>query len=233
MASYIPLQVTEANSGAHVTVYNQSPALKGKFDVLWANDPAEDTTYNGGDVTLNKRFSSGWSLLGGFTINRTTGDTQAATVASTGQPAGDLNNPNLTFRSGLVGDDSTYSFRLSGVYQLPYLIFVSGTMQYYTGFPEFTTVSVGNNTVSLTQGTTVVSTASRGDTRLPAVRSIDMTIRRSFKFGSKSIEPRLDLFNLTNAATILARTTQLGPTYGQASSIQRGLLIKAGFDISF
>jgi hypothetical protein len=25
----------------------------------------------------------------------------------------------------------------------------------------------------------------------------------------------------------------LGPTYGQASSIQRGLLIKAGFDISF
>jgi hypothetical protein len=36
-----------------------------------------------------------------------------------------------------------------------------------------------------------------------------------------------------NAATILARTTQLGPTCGQASSIQRGTPIKAGFDISF
>ena len=116
---------------------------------------------------------------------------------------------------------------------MPYEISVSGTMQYYTGFPELTTVSVGNNTVSLTQGTTVVSVAPRGDTRLPAVRSLDMTVRRAFKFGSKTIEPRLDLFNLTNAATILARTTQLGPTYGQASSIQRGLLIKAGFDISF
>ena len=32
--SYIPLQVTEANSGRQVTVYNQSPALRGKFDVL-------------------------------------------------------------------------------------------------------------------------------------------------------------------------------------------------------
>jgi hypothetical protein len=50
---------------------------------------------------------------------------------------------------------------------------------------------------------------------------------------SKNVEPRLDLFNLTNRATILARTTQLGPTYGQASSIQRGTLIKAGFGISF
>src|SRR5207342_1386689 len=117
-------------------------------------------------LTLNKRLSSGWSLLGGLTVNRTTGDTQTATVASTGQPAGDLNNPNLTFRDGLIGDDSTYSVRLSGVYQLPYLIFVSGTMQYYTGFPELTTVSVGNNTVALTQGTTVVAVAPRGDTRL-------------------------------------------------------------------
>jgi len=233
MESYIPLQVTEVNSGRQITVYNQSPALRGRFDVLWANDPAEDTTYNGADLTLNKRLSNRWSLLGGITVNRTTGDTQAATVASTGQPAGDLNNPNLMFRNGLVGDDSTYSLRLSGVYQMPYDISVSGTMQYYTGFPELTTVSVGNNTVSLTQGTTVVTVAPRGDTRLPAVRSLDMTLRRSFKFGNKTIEPRLDLFNLTNAATILARTTQLGPTYGQASSIQRGTLIKAGFDVSF
>jgi hypothetical protein len=94
-------------------------------------------------------------------------------------------------------------------------------------------VSLGNNTVALTQGTTVFAVAPRGDTRLPAVRSLDMTVRRAFKFDKKTNEPRLDLFNLTNAARILARTTQLGPTYGQASSIQRGLLIKAGFDISF
>ena len=51
--------------------------------------------------------------------------------------------------------------------------------------------------------------------------------------AKRPIEPRLDLFNLTNAATILAQTTQLGSTYGQASRILRGTLIKAGFDISF
>ena len=136
MESYIPLQVTELNSGRQVIVYNQSPALRGKFDVLWANDPAEDTTYNGADLTLNKRLSNRWSLLGGITVNRTTGDTQAATVASTGQPAGDLNNPNLTFRNGLVGDDSTYSVRLSGLYQLPYKSRSAARCSTTPGFPS-------------------------------------------------------------------------------------------------
>ena len=53
-----------------------------------------------------------------------------------------------------------------------------------------------------------------------------MTMRRAFTFGDRTIEPRLDLFNMTNAATIITRTTQLGPTCGQASRIPRGTLIK-------
>jgi hypothetical protein len=79
-------------------------------------DAAHDRHHAGShDFTVNKRLSNRWSFLGGLTVNRTKGDTQSATVASTGQPAGDLNNPNLTFRDGLIGDDSTYSLRLSGV----------------------------------------------------------------------------------------------------------------------
>jgi len=100
-------------------------------------------------------------------------------------------------------------------------------MRYYTVFPEFTTVSVGNNTVSPVHGTLSVGhTAARSQV-------LDMTMRRAFKFGNSTIDPRLDFFNMTNAATIIARTTQLGPTCGQAGSIQGGTLIKAGFDISF
>src|SRR5262249_30251598 len=37
LETYIPLQVTEANSGRQVTVYNQAPALRGKTDYLWDN----------------------------------------------------------------------------------------------------------------------------------------------------------------------------------------------------
>ncbi|MEQ1908367.1 MAG: carboxypeptidase regulatory-like domain-containing protein [Vicinamibacterales bacterium] len=226
--SYIPLVVTEANSGKQVTVYNQAPALRGRNDILWANDPALDTDYNGADITFNKRMSNRWSLTGGASFGKTSGDIYPATLAG-----GDLNNPNFAFRNGLVGNDVPYSYRASGVYDLPYQISISATAQYYAGFPELTTVSVGNNTVALTQGTTVLTVEPRGSTRLPAVSSLDMSIRKFWKVGGLRFEPRLDLYNLTNAATILSRVAQLGPTYGRVSGIQRGRLIKAGLSVEF
>jgi hypothetical protein len=122
---------------------------------------------------------------------------------------------------------------MSGVYEFPRDISVSATAQYYQGFPETTTVSVGNNTVALTQGTQVLTVEPRGTTRLPPVSSLDVSIRKSWRINGKSIEPRIDFYNLTNAATILGRITQLGPTYGRVSNIQRGRLIKLGASVEF
>ena len=224
LESYIPLSVTEANSGKVVTIFNQAPALRGKTDVLWDNFSELDSDFNGADITVNKRLSNRWSLTGGASFGRTTGD-----ITGTA----DLNNPNFTFRRGIVGNDVPYSYRLSGVYELPYRISVSATGQYYQGFPETTTVSVGNNTLALTQGTTVLVVEPRGSTRLPAVSSLDASVRKFWKIGGVRYEPRIDLFNLTNSATILGRVAQLGPTYGRVSSIQRGRLIKAGLSVEF
>ena len=142
-------------------------------------------------------------------------------------------SPNNAFRTGVVGNDVPYSYRISGVYELPYQIWVSGTGQYYQGFPETTTVSVGNNTVALTQGTQTLTVEPRGTTRLPAVNSLDVSVRKTWKINGKSIEPRVDLYNLTNAAAVLGRITQLGPTYGRVSGIQRGRLIKVGLNVEF
>ena len=82
--TYIKMTVTEANSGQTVTVYNQDPALRGRIDTLWDNDPEMDSTYNGGDITLNKRLSNRWMMTGGVSIGKNIGYTGAA----------DLNNPN-------------------------------------------------------------------------------------------------------------------------------------------
>jgi hypothetical protein len=53
------------------------------------------------------------------------------------------------------------------VYELPLGIAMSGTFQHQRGFPEITTVSVGNNTIALTQGTTNIVVEPRGTTRFP------------------------------------------------------------------
>jgi hypothetical protein len=223
--TYIPLQVTEVNSGRQVTVYNQAPALRGKQDNLYFNTDTADSDFNGADITITRRMSNKWSLNGGASFGKSLGDILAQ----------DLNNPNsVQFRRGLLGTDSRWSYRASGVYQMPQDVFVSGTWQYYQGFPDLTTVSVGNNTVALTQGNpTTLVVEPRGTTRLPPVSSVDVSVRKSFKVQQLRFEPRIDFYNLTNAASVIGRITQLGPTYGRISNIQRGALIKAGINVEF
>jgi hypothetical protein len=222
--TYIPLTVVERNSGETVTVYNQSPALQGRLDTVWDNEDEMDSTYDGGDITINKRLADGWMMTGGISIGKNVGYVGNA----------DLNNPNnKNFSRGVEGDDVPLSFRLSGLYELPYGVSVSGSFQHQKGFPETTTVSVGSNTVTLTQVTQSVTVAPRGTTRYPNLNQLDISIRKAMRFGTKVFQPRLDLYNLTNEANIRTWVTQLGPTYHRPSAIQRGLLIKAGMHVDF
>ena len=110
---------------------------------------------------------------------------------------------------------------------------MSGTFQHQKGFPELTQVSVGNNTVALTQGTTNIIVEPRGTTRLPALNQLDMSFRKAFRTGGKTIQPRVDLYNMMNSATVISRVTTLGTSYGAVSNIQRGRLVKIGIHVDF
>src|SRR5206468_9395369 len=52
LESYIPLQVTEANSGRAVTVYNQARARRGRTDTRWGSFAELDTNVSGTDITV-------------------------------------------------------------------------------------------------------------------------------------------------------------------------------------
>ena len=169
-------------------------------------------------------MSNGWMMTGGISIGETVG-----WVGST-----DLNNPNSQeFNRGIVGNDTPFSFRLSGLYDLPFAIQMSGTFQHQKGFPELTQVSVGANTVPLTQGTTNITVEPRGTTGLPALNQLDMSFRKVFRSGGKVIQPRVDLYNMMNSATVISRVTTLGTSYGAVSNIQRGRLVKIGVHVDF
>jgi hypothetical protein len=223
--TYIPKTVTEVNSGATVTVYDQAPSLVGKFDVLYGNYPEMDTEFNGVDITLNKRMSHRWMMMGSASFGESRGDIYGSTF--------DLNDPNNSFRRGLIGNDVPFSLKLFGLYQLPYGIQFSGTAQHFTGFPELTTVSVSSSTVPLTRVTQRVTYEPRGTTRLPAVNLFDISVRKTWTNGRYSVEPIMDMFNVGNVSTIRARSTQLGPSYGVASDVVRGRIIKFGLNVRF
>src|SRR5262249_37124305 len=141
LETYVPLQVTEANSGRQVTVYNQAPALRGKTDYLWDNFSDLDSNFNGLDLTANRRLSNHWSLNGGASFGKTVGDIYGLSTVSAQV---DLNNPNNTFRSGVIGNDVPWSYRLAGGYEFPYQGWVSGSARYYQGFPDTRTGAVGD-----------------------------------------------------------------------------------------
>jgi hypothetical protein len=223
-SSYQKLVVTEKASGKTVTVYNQDLALRGKQDFVWTNEKDFNSTYNGMDFNIDKRFGNGWMMTGGISIGETNG-----WVGNN-----DLNNPNSKeFGRGILGNDTPFSFRLSGLYDLPYQIQMSGTFQHQKGFPELTTVSVGNDTVALTQGTTSIIVEPRGTTRLPNLNQLDMSFRKAFRSAGKVVQARLDVYNMLNSATVINQVTVLGPSYHAVSNIQRGALIKFGVSIDY
>jgi hypothetical protein len=222
--TYIPLQVTEVSSDRPVTVYNQDPALRGRFDVLWDNYPELDAEYNGVDMNFSKRFTDRWMLMGGLSVGRNVGD-----IFETA----DLNNPNFQFRRGVIGNDVPVSLKVSGSYELPYGILTSGVVQHYTGFPENTTVSVGRTTAALTQVTQSIVVEPRGTTRLPDVNLVDVNVRKIFRIRSGfTIQPVFEIFNLLNSSAIQARNTVLGPAYGRAANTLRGRMFKFGFNMN-
>jgi hypothetical protein len=223
--SYIPLVVTERNSGQTVTVYNLAPSLRGRFDFLFDNFPGLNSAYNGADFTVKKRLSNHWMVLSGLSIGKNVGDIYGTA---------DLNNPNNTFRRGVIEFDVPVSFKTSAAYQFPYDISLSANVQHFTGFPEEDQVTVGSNTVALTQVTQTIDIAPRGTHRLPSVNVGDVAVKKLLRFSRGiTAEPALELFNVTNANTVQGRVTTLGPAYQRATSIMRGRMLRVGVNVKF
>ena len=145
-----------------------------------------------------------------------------------------MNDPNIQFSRGLFQNDVPVAFKLSGVYDLPFGINLSGNVRHFSGFPEDTTVLVGPNTVALTQVSQSIRVEPRGKTRYPDVNMIDLSLKKTVKFSERySVEPVVDMFNLFNAAPIQLWISQLGPTYHRPSSILGGRLFRFGLNVNF
>ena len=88
-------------------------------------------------------------------------------------------------------------------------------------------------TTAILNRTTSVAIEPRATTRLPNLNQLDMSFRKAFRSGGKVYQPRLDIYNLANSSTIIARSTTLGPSYLAVNGIQRGRMIKLGMHVDF
>jgi hypothetical protein len=229
--AYTPFTITVPdgpNGATEVTAYNLNREFTGLANNIRDNRPELDTDYKGVEFTASKRFSRNWQMVGGLTIGKNEGGL-----------GGELNDPNnLIYERGVVGNDSTVAFRLSGSYLLPGAVTLAGSLVSNSGYPYVSTYSISRAVaarqgVTLTRSSQSVPLSRRGDERLPHVTMADIRVSRTFRFGGRRFVPQLDIFNIGNAATVVNLQNAVGGAYLDPREILSPRIIRIGFSLDF
>jgi hypothetical protein len=226
-ADYTPVLIVNPLTGASLTVYNQSLPTQALVNLFLSNYDELNTTYNGVELKAERRFSRGANLFGGVTIGRNRGSTRGSNA--------DLNNPNVLINHiGAVGFDSTYQYKIAGVYPLPYGVNISGALQITSGLPLTRVFTVTRTQVpGLTQVTQAVDLLPAGDVRLPMRQLLDLRFGKLFRTPFGNFEGMADLYNVFNSDATIGEVTAVGPSLGQASEVVQGRLLRLGVQWKF
>jgi hypothetical protein len=225
-------------TGKPLTLFNQTANI-GQTNNLVTNIPQLDANrYDGLEFSATKRLSRNFMLLAGFTIQSQKG------VFGNGSAdealSDNFNDPNLNINraNNVLNMDSTYVFKVDATYDLPWKFTSSVNFQHYTGFPIRPTETFSNS-AELGQGSETIALLPAGQVRYPSVNLLNIRIAREFLIRDRfRIEPILDLFNITNAQTVVSENTafpQPGQTsaYLQPSNTVNPFLARIGLKVSF
>ena len=163
-----------------------------------ANDNRGNQTYRGLELTVSKRYSNRWTMVGGYTFSRTTLN-GTTTITS---PNSFI---NINGRSSL---DRAHNFKLTGSYLLPWDVLVGGNVRAQSGQP-YTRVL---NVTGLPQNVNGfnVNAEPRGRYLLPWLKTADVRVGKVFRFGANEFEADMDVYNLTNSNAVFNVRTGTG-----------------------
>jgi hypothetical protein len=215
-------------AGQPITMYSLNANKVGTpTDNLRTYSNVNTSTYNGVEVSANARFSRAL-FFGGITTDR-----RATTSCD------ERDNPNgLRFCDSIAPFRTT--FKLSGAYQLPYEIQLSGTFLAVPGasvdanYPV-TSAIAGRPIVGSTPGATTITVdlIEPNTEFLDYRKTFDLRLARTFRFDRYRMQPFADFFNVLNLGTV----TRVNETYGSSwltpQAIQDGRYIRFGIQMNF
>ncbi len=203
-------------------------------------------TYNGLELTARKRMSNHWLMNTSYAYNSTivnNGFAGAfANYAAIGIAEDPTNRSNrdgfqydyLTSGSGLgnVYINAKWLFKLSGLYELPYQVRVSGFFNARQGYPEEFAIQGPSRPNG--GGIPTILLNGVGETRLPNYANLDFHVDRPISLGTTRLTPQLDIFNLMNNNTIQAvRVTQNASNANQIQAITAPRVMRFGVKVSW
>jgi hypothetical protein len=194
-------------------------------DNVLLNTDELGSSYNGFELTFDKRMANNFMVFGGITLGAF--KECASGAAST--------NPNQRINAcGYSAFDSRVMTNLSAIYRLPYGFSVSSHFKHASGRPTSRDFLVTRALVpNLTQVNERVILQPSGDVRLPTWTLWDLRISKVASAGRLKVEPLLDVYNLLNENAALTEVRTVGPTLGRISANIEGRLVKVGMKVSF
>jgi hypothetical protein len=231
--AYTPVARTyvdpESGQTQSITIYSLRPEFINARDRYINNVDVLRSDYNGVQFDFQKRMSNRWQMLAGLSLQEHRGFDHNSTYTSL-----DLSNPNVHINrdDGSVFIDLPWTFTLSGSYMLPYDFVLSGKYTARAGEPLNRTTTFGG--LPPTQVSETIRLLQRGEDRVENVtKFVDLRLAKRLRWGTTSIEPTLDLFNVLNANHVLLQTEQIGSAWGRPTRILAPRIVRVGVTAKF
>ncbi len=165
--------------------------------------------FSGMELTFTKRMANRWSGNFSYAYNNAVEHFESgaayedpscvvATCPGSFQYAPEAAGSGI----GNVFQNSKWAAKASGRVQLPYNVNLAMSYLGRQGFPFPQSVTTPNRANGA--GTVQILLDPLGDVRLDNLHQFDMRVDRTFHFGTTTIVPAIDVFNLTNTATVQA-----------------------------
>jgi len=223
-ADYSPLSITNPLDGSPLTIYSQSADSIGRVDNVLLNSDLLTQQYDGGEITVTRRFNQRFTAFGGVTI----GSNKASSSASL--------NPNDQINAdGYDPLDSRVMLNVSAISNLPGGISLSSRFAHQTGQPLRRVYQLTRTIVpGLSQTSQDVQLAPRGAFRRGDQTLWDIRVGRRFNArGGATIEPLFEVYNLLNENASLTEVETVGPTLGRISRNIDGRLARFSVRVGF
>jgi carboxypeptidase family protein len=226
---WTPVTIISPLNGERIVAYNLVSTKFGLVDDFRTNSTDADKrsmVFDGFEFSSAGRLPGGSQVTGSWTMGRTINVQCDST-----------DNPN-TFRfcdQRELGMPYRHDFKVAANYRLPFAFEASAVLTSYAGnatainwtITPSTRYSDGARVIpSMTESSLTVRLVSPAERYLPRWNQLDLGVKRIFRFGDRQLQADINVFNLTNANTILGENTTWGSNLGRPSSVLKGRLLR-------
>ena len=215
------------DDGPMVTIYDYDPAYRGAgFVVNERINTDNDNSAQTIEVSVNKRSSEGWSLMGSYGATKQHRWLDAF-----------IETPNQ--ESYPLDETWSWVLRGSGSYILPYDVVLGGTLNLRSGIDgQRTYVFRAADPLGgppLRQLSTVTRRLDEfGAQSGPVQKYLDFRVGKTLNLGpQRELQFSVDVLNALNDSAAQAITFASGPTYGQITLIPTPRILRLGAHLRF